>query len=441
MTDLTYEELVRELFPRLTGGIRWGTEKTARLLAAVGDPHRSFHSIHVGGTNGKGSVSATLASVFLASGHRTGLYTSPHLCTFRERIQVQGQPLSEAALVDAARRLWPIVRAEEPSFFEATTAIAFLAFAEAGVELAAIEVGLGGRLDATNVIEPDVTVLTNVARDHAEYLGETIEAIAGEKAGIIKAGVPTITAETDPGVLSIFRGRAGDVAAPLYVLEPDVATDVRFDVEGTRLRLHTREWGLLELHTPLIGAHQARNAALAVRALELLPPRLRPDREAVLQGVRTVRWPGRLDWRRIGDETWIFDAAHNPAGVQALVRAVRALRPPRPIVAVVGILSDKDWAAMLAPLEGWVDTLVLTVPPTAPEHRRWDPHAASARLAPGCSFVAQDFGGALAIARARANGGSVVVTGSFHTVGDALAALGQAPYGVDAPLPGLVSAT
>ena len=177
MSDLTYRELVSELFPRLTGGIRWGTDKTARLLASVGDPQRRFRSVHIGGTNGKGSVSATIASVLGAAGHRTGLYTSPHLCTFRERIQIQGEPISETALVDAARRLWPAVRREEPSFFEATTAIAFLAFAEAGVEIAAVEVGLGGRLDATNVVEPEVAVITNIARDHAEYLGETLEAI------------------------------------------------------------------------------------------------------------------------------------------------------------------------------------------------------------------------------------------------------------------------
>ncbi|HEX7118929.1 MAG TPA: folylpolyglutamate synthase/dihydrofolate synthase family protein [Longimicrobiales bacterium] len=435
MTSLTYAELVRELFPRLTGGIRWGTEKTARLLAAAADPHRRFRSIHVGGTNGKGSVSAMIASVLRASGRRTGLYTSPHLCTFRERIQVDGRPLSEAALVEAARVLWPTIRLEEPSFFEATTAIAFLAFAEAGIEVAAVEVGLGGRLDATNVIAPEVAVITNVARDHAEYLGETIAEIASEKAGIIKAGVPVVTGERDPGTLSIFRARAAEVGAPLHALEPGSIRDVRLGVDGTRLTLRTGEWGEFALHTPLIGEHQAWNAALAVRALELLPADLRPEREAVIRGIAEVRWPGRMERERIDDQTWIFDAAHNPAGVEVLVATLRTLAPARPLVGVVGILSDKEWPAMVGPLLALADVLILTVPPTAPLHRRWDPAAAAATVASDRVVAVPDFDGALAEARARAGGGTVVVTGSFHTVGDALAALDLAPFGADAPLP------
>jgi len=438
LNSLTYTELVRELFPRLTGGIRWGTERTARLLAAVGDPQRRFHSIHIGGTNGKGSVSATIASVLRVAGHRTGLYTSPHLCTFRERIQVDGRPLSEDALVDAARELWPLIQVEGPSFFEATTAIAFLAFARAGVEIAAIEVGLGGRLDATNVVEPDVAVITNIARDHAEWLGETIEEIAAEKAGIIKPGVPVVTAERGPRALEVFRTRAGEVGAPLSVLEPDMLQDVRVDGEGTSLVLRTRAWGELELRTPLVGEHQARNTALAVLALEQLPPERRPDREAVIRGVAEVRWPGRFQREKIDGQTWIFDAAHNPAGVEALVAALGATDVERPIVAVVGILSDKEWPAMLAPLLEYADALVLTIPPTAPEHRRWDPAVAAGTLASERVVAIPDFRAALAEARASAGSGTVVVTGSFHTVGDALAALDLAPFGVDAPLPALV---
>lgn len=438
MNSLTYTELVRELFPRLTGGIRWGTDRTARLLAAVGDPHRRFRSIHIGGTNGKGSVSATIASVLRAAGRRTGLYTSPHLCTFRERVQVDGRPLTEDALVEAARELWPLIRIEEPSFFEATTAIAFLAFARAGVEVAAIEVGLGGRLDSTNVIVPDVAVITNIARDHAEWLGETIEEIAAEKAGIIKPGVPMVTAERGPRALDVFRSRAAEVGAPMAVLEPDAIRDVRVGADGTRLVLATRAWGEMELHTPLVGEHQARNTALAVTALERLPAELRPDREAVIRGVAQVRWPGRLQREEIDGRTWIFDAAHNPAGVEALVSALGAIGAQRPVVAVVGILSDKEWPAMLAPLMGFVDTLILTVPPTAPEHRRWDPTVVAASLASERVLARPDFCAALAEARASAASGTVVVTGSFHTVGDALAALDLAPFGVDAPLPAFV---
>jgi dihydrofolate synthase/folylpolyglutamate synthase len=221
VSTLSYETLVAELFPRLTGGIRWGLERTRRLLAGVGDPHTRFPTLHVGGTNGKGSVAATLASVLAAGGRRVGLYTSPHLCTFRERIQIDGRAITEAALLAAAERLWPAIGRERPSFFEATTAIALLALAEADVDVAVVEVGLGGRLDATNVITPEVCVLTNVSLDHVQYLGSTVEAVAREKAGIIKAGVPVVTGEWQGVAHDVFRWRAAEVRAPLRALRPE----------------------------------------------------------------------------------------------------------------------------------------------------------------------------------------------------------------------------
>lgn len=466
---LTYEELVRDLFPRLTGGIRWGLERTTRLLAAAGDPHRRFATLHVGGTNGKGSVAATMAAVLRAAGLRTGLYTSPHLCSFRERIQVDGQPVGVDELLAAARRIWPAVEAEAPSFFEATTAIAFLALAEADVDVAVVEVGLGGRLDSTNVITPEVVTLTNVALDHAQYLGSTLPAIAAEKAGIIKPGVPVVTAETDPVQLEVFARRARELGALLHAFDPATLEGVHTSLEGTRFRLRTGAWGELDLETALIGVHQAANTALAVRALELLGPALRPSREAVLEGVRSVRWPGRLQVERIGGVCWVFDVAHNPAGVQALVAALAELHLPRPIVPVLGILGDKDWKSMLPPLLCCADAAILTVPPTAPVQRLWDPQAALAAVPDQHATVVADFYDALRLAwtlaggvghlplralreeeewapeppgadadtgtASGAPGGTVLVTGSFHTVGDALAALGRPPS-VSAPLPG-----
>lgn len=436
---MTYDEVVRHLFPRLTGGIRWGLERTQRLLAAVGDPQRSFRSIHVGGTNGKGSVSATLASVLHRSGHRTGLYTSPHLCTFRERIQVAGEPVTEATIVAAAERLWPALEREEPSFFEATTALAFLLFAEAGVEVAVVEVGLGGRLDATNVIDPELVVVTNVSKDHVDYLGGTIESIAVEKAGIIKARVPVLTGERSLSIREIIRTRAEELAAPYDELKAESVGEVVVTATGTRFRVRTDTWGELELRTPLLGEHQAWNTGLAVRALELLPADLRPERAVVERGVAEVRWPGRLEWEELDGRDWIFDVAHNAAGMAALCAALEELPVPRPLVAVVGILGDKEWGAMLARLQESVEFLVLTQPPTAPAGRSWDPEAALAMLPAGRAEVVMDFGGALAVARERAGGGAVLVTGSFHTVGDALTLLGLAPFGSDPALPAEVA--
>ncbi|HET9984758.1 MAG TPA: Mur ligase family protein [Longimicrobiales bacterium] len=432
----TYSDLVRELFPRLTAGIRWGLDRVERLLRDVGDPQLGFPTIHVGGTNGKGSVSALLASVLSAAGLRVGLYTSPHLCSFRERIRIDGEPLDEPALLAAARALWPGIEREAPSFFESTTAVAFLALAEAAVDVAVVEVGLGGRLDATNVVRPEVAVLTNVALDHAQYLGDTREAIAREKAGIIKAATPVVTAETDPAIRAILRERAAGLGAAFHSVLIEPSWQVRTGPWGTSLRLPTAQWGTLELSTPLPGVHQAANAALAVRALELLRPGLRPDAEAIVRGVAAVRWPGRLQREQVDGRTWLFDVAHNVAGIEALVAALPWLELPRPVVALVGILGDKDWGGMLPRLFAAVDGAVLTEPPTAPAGRRWDPVAAlSASRPSGGAEIVPDFTAALGRARERAGEGTVLVTGSFHTVGDALAALGIPPCDVDPPLP------
>lgn len=436
MTARTYAELLETLFPRLTGGIRWGLERTERMLASVGDPHRAFRSIHVGGTNGKGSVAATLESVLRTSGRRTGLYTSPHLCTFRERIRIAGEAVSEESLVAAAQRLWPAFEAEQPSFFEATTAIAFLVLAEAGVDVAVVEVGLGGRLDATNVLRPELSIVANVSLDHVQLLGPTLASVAREKAGIFKAGVPALTAEVEPEPLGVLRAEAASKAAPLHTLdERDVAL-VAAGVDGTRFRLRATPWQDRDLHTPLIGPHQATNTALAVRALQLLPPDLRPGTDAIERGVAAVRWPGRLQVERIAGRTWVFDVAHNVAGVQALARSLETLDLPRPRALLVGVLGDKDWRNMLRPLYAVADDVVLTRPPTAPVERAWNPETVLAEVPSPRARAVADFAAAIdAVLNLSGPAGTIIVTGSFHTVGDALAALGRAPDGVDRGLP------
>jgi dihydrofolate synthase / folylpolyglutamate synthase len=432
LPDLTYRELTAELFPRLTGGIRWGLDRTRRLLAGVGDPHRAYRVLHVGGTNGKGSVAAHLDSILRHAGRRTALYSSPHLCTFRERVRIDGAAITEDALLAAAARLWPAIRREEASFFEATTAIAFLAMAEAGVEFAVVEVGLGGRLDATNVVAPDVAILTNVALDHVQLLGSTLADVAREKAGIIKPGVPLLTAETGTAAAAIFASTAAQQGAPLHVLAPAAITDVRVDRAGTGFTLLDTPWGALPLHSPLPGAHQAVNAGLAVRALPLLPD-VALDADTVRRGVAATLWPGRMQVADVAGVTWIFDVAHNVAGVEALAAAIGDIAPAERLTAVVGVLGDKDWSGMMGPLCGLARDIVLTLPPTAPPDRRWDPASVVRAVPCPGATVEPDFVAALeqAWARASAAGGSVLVTGSFHTVGDALAALGLAPDGAD----------
>lgn len=439
MTELSYGVLLDRLFPRLTGGIRWGLGRTRRLLRHVDDPHRAYPTIHIGGTNGKGSVAAVMESVLRHDGQRTGLYTSPHLIDFRERIQVDGRPIGEGELMAAARDLWPRIEEEAPSFFEAATVIAFHALARAAVDVAVVEVGMGGRLDATNVVAPVVTVITNVATDHAQYLGKDLPTIAAEKAGIIKRGVPVVTGEGDPAVLSVLERVARECGAPLHVVAPPVA---ELDIRGTTAVLDTA-WGELSLRVPLAGAHQALNLAVAARALELLPPGLHPSREAVVRGAGATRWPGRVQVEEREGVRWIFDVAHNAAGVQSLTASLAALQPGRPLVALIGVLGDKEWESMLPPLFDVVDRAILVEPPSAPAERRWDPDDILARLgSPGHVRVVRPFAAGLAAAAEAAaeatasaeRPGTVVCTGSVHTVGDAMLALGIPPFPGDAGL-------
>ena len=427
---MTGDDPLAWLYGRTTGGIRWGLERTEEMLAGAGDPHRRFRSLHVGGTNGKGSVSALCESALRAAhpGRRVGMYTSPHLVSFAERIRIDGAPVDGALLAASVERLRPAVESSGATFFEAATAVAFLCFAEAGVDVAVVEVGLGGRLDSTNVIRPLAAAVTNVARDHTEFLGDTPGEIAWEKAGIWKPGVPAITGETDPVALGVLADRARSVGAPFSALDFVARVeDVRLSAAGTAFRLRSDAWGEREVRVPLVGEHQARNAALAAELLALLPGELRPEWEAVERGFAAARWPGRFQVEEIRGATWVLDVAHNPAGVAALAATLDAVELPRPRVLVAGILSDKEWSEMLPPLLEHADAAILTVAPTAPEGRRWDPEAVAAALPSDLRIpvrVIPELEAALSRATTLAPYGTIVVTGSVHTVGDALPILG-----------------
>lgn len=429
--DLPFADpLFSRLFPPLATGVHWGLERTRAALAALGDPHRAYPTVHVGGTNGKGSVASTVSAVLNQAGFRAGCYTSPHLCSFRERFMVRGRALSEETLDARADDVRAVVMEHELTFFEAITVLAFHALAREEVDVAVVEVGLGGRLDATNVLEPLVAAVTNVAMDHADFLGDTLPEIAREKAGIIKGGIPFVTAETDPQLLEIFRATCREHgASEMVVVDP--ATDIQeleVEADHTAFTLDTRAWGELRVRTPLVGRHQATNAALAVEILEHLPPRLRPDAPAILRGIAAVRWSGRDQIEVLDGTTWLLDVAHNTAGIQSLVDTVDRVALPRPRVALVAVLGDKDWRRMLPALLSRVDRVVFTQAPSAPPARRWSPAEAVAAVAPEIPFqVEEDFAAALAEVRSQAGTGTVVVTGSCHTVGSALKALGREP--------------
>lgn len=399
--------------------IHWGLERTIAMLRELGDPHRAVESIHVGGTNGKGSTAAMLESILRQSGRRTGLYTSPHLHEFSERIRISGEPAGEDLLEDCAADVLELAEREDASFFESATVLAFEAFRRSGCDAVVAEVGLGGRLDATNVLEPRVCVISSIDMDHSEYLGDTLEAIAFEKAGIIKRGVPAVAGRMSAGPLEVLTHRARALKAPLDVVGRDVSVEsVSVTLDGTRFRYRSGGWADgLEVHTPLVGEHQATNGALAIRAMERFESRV--EREAILAGMAGVEWPGRFEVVTRVQGTWVLDIAHNPEGVRTLTDLLGGLPLPRPYVLLVSILGDKDWSAMLDPLLAATTAAVFTIAPSSPPERRWD-LAEAAQVAGGRPVEADpDFGAALRRARELAGGGTVVVTGSAHTVGDA----------------------
>lgn len=415
-----------------TGEIRWGLRRTRTMLHGVGRPHMAYRSIHIGGTNGKGSVAAMVASILECSGHRVGLYTSPNLVDFRERIHVGGQPVDEEVLAEAARRLRPVAEEVGATFFETATALAFLCFAEVGCDLVVAEVGLGGRLDSTNVLLPEVAAITNVAWDHSDYLGHTLASIAGEKAGIAKPGIPLALGRLDPEAGRIIRDTAERVGAPLLQLG--------YDAGVRRIRIGRRHTELeyvgpgskepIPLRCPLLGAHQAWNAGLAALVVQSLPERWRPDDGEIVDGVAGVSWPGRLQVERRRRRTWVLDVAHNPVAVEALAQGLSNLDFETPMALVVAIMGDKPWPEMLPPLLALADNSIFTIAPSSPPERRWDAEAVAATISSYPVEVILDFEAALE--RAMEMAPTIVVTGSNHTVGDAMKYL-EIPVGLLGP--------
>jgi dihydrofolate synthase/folylpolyglutamate synthase len=374
----------------------------------LGRPERHFPALHVGGTNGKGSTCAFLVSELRARGLRVGLYTSPHLVSPCERMAVNDVPISEEAFAEWTTLLRPHIERTGASFFEATTAIAFADFAARGVDVAVVEVGLGGRLDATNVLTPLVSVVTKIALEHTDYLGTDLKGIAREKAGIAKRGVPFVTGEPDADLRAeLVREAERRGAAPVVL------------VDTTRPPTPDTPLGLR-------GPHQVANAWVAAAALKHIPRAAGlgeglPLGEEIPASFAGAYIPARFDVRG----KWIFDVAHNPDGMRVLVDALVSQQAPRPLHALVGIRSDKDWRPMLALLAPAVDRLVLTMPPSIPMLQRWSVSDVSAGPV---AQVEPDFDAALRDVQDGA--ATVLVTGSFHTVGDALSRLpGFAPVG------------
>lgn len=395
-------------------GIRLGLGPVKRLLARLGNPQNSYGTVLIGGTNGKGSIAAVTASILVKSGYRVGLYTSPHLVDFRERIRVNGRMISADdvdSCIDAVR----LKQAEDVTWFEFVTAMALLHFQTQDVQIGVLEVGMGGRLDATNVSRPMVSVISNISLEHRDYLGNRLEEIAREKAGIISKGTACITAARQESVRNLLADACRRNKARLYVLGKDFR--VRKNRDGTfdYCGLNDRFRGI---SCPLIGRHQLQNTATALAVIERLRAQgmsITPD--DVLQGVSDTRWEGRLEV--VGKSPQILlDGAHNPAGIAALCRALREEFSYRKLTVVFGVLSDKDAGGMLGPLCRIADRLILTKPDVS-RASSTEAVFAAARAHHSVISIFENSGDAVSHAlKTAAKGDLICITGSLYLVGE-----------------------
>jgi dihydrofolate synthase/folylpolyglutamate synthase len=402
-----------------------GLDGTRAVLAVLGNPERRFRAVHVAGTNGKGTVCALVERVLRAAGHRTGLFTSPHLVDFRERIRVDGRWADDVRLFEMLRQIEERSGVGELTFFEVATALGFGYFAAENVEWAVVEVGLGGRLDTTNVITPEVSVITSIGLDHTEILGSSVREIAFEKAGIVKPGVPVVTGVADGIAAEVIESVARERDAELVAAARRTPV---VPVGAGCARANTAAWGPLEL-TLAHADISSDNAATALATLDVLAARgVAIPAAAVVQGFRAVRWPGRFE-RSPSQTRLVWDGAHNGAGAARLAATWRAAELPAPDAVVLAVSRDKDVRAMLAPLADLMITPRLIATRTHSE-RALEPQAIAAMAAAigWSASVASDVPGACRTAlAAAAPDGLVLLTGSLFAIGEAMTAFGGAP--------------
>ncbi|MEO7366377.1 MAG: Mur ligase family protein, partial [Gemmatimonadaceae bacterium] len=366
----SYHDSLEALFARTGATSKFGLDRTLAFLEQLGNPHKKITTIHVAGTNGKGSVVATLYALLRFKRLSVGRYMSPHLIDFRERIVVNDKAIEEKYLLAFLERWGPVAEKMGATFFEITSAMAFDYFASRRVDVAVIETGLGGRLDSTNVIQPIVAGVTSISLDHQEYLGETEAEIAREKAGIFKPGIPSVIGEMSTAArVEIYRVAAdAGVAAVIDATRLYKISDVVLSTEGTTFTI-TQPGGSTRLSTGLVGAAQAGNAAVALSMLRSVGPPWSVTLEEAAKVLPKVRLAGRF--QRVAN--FILDVAHNPEGMRSLLSTLTEVKPATPLTAIVGILNDKDWRQMVTLVGNAVDRIVLVSPPSAPPQRAWNP--------------------------------------------------------------------
>ncbi|RJQ39999.1 MAG: bifunctional folylpolyglutamate synthase/dihydrofolate synthase [Nitrospiraceae bacterium] len=422
-------------------GIKLGLDNTVRLLSLFNNPQEKFHSIHVAGTNGKGSTSAMIASILQSAGFRIGLFTSPHLVSFTERIRINNEEITEEEVVELTEDIRSAMEGSElnPTFFEFVTVMAFLYFKRKNVDWAVVETGMGGRLDATNVLLPEASVITSINYDHSEFLGNTISAIAEEKAGIIKNGTPVITSAQEPSAMNVIERRAGEKNAGLFVYGRNFSAAIKSEDTKGSVFDYNGGSNIDDLVIPLPGRHQVLNVALALKTIEIVSKKSSHHascitHHAISAGLENIKWQGRLEL--VSKEPLILiDGAHNPDAAKILADSLKEIfiREYGRIILIAGIMSDKDARGIMEPLLPLAAEIILT----APAYERAASPQKLAECAAEMGFtdthIAPTVREAIAMAVSLGEIGAqrqenseknftdslILITGSFYTIGEA----------------------
>jgi len=425
---MNYQQIQEFLFTRRAKGMKLGLEHIRDLLNQLGNPENTFPSIHIAGTNGKGSTAAILESILRAAGLKSGLYTSPHLVDMRERIQIRGECISEKSVIEQIIATKLLLDATGVSFFEILTALAFLHF-QGNVDVAVLETGLGGRLDATNFVTPILSIITDIGLDHTRILGKTLENVAGEKAGIMKAGVICLSGAKNKKVQNFLRDYAKKNGTPFQLVQNQVEiSNIHCTDQGSWFDIKTKNLEYKKLYLELLGEHQIHNATLAIQAVEILrEQKWDISEQAIREGLANVSWPARLEL--IQDKPKILlDSAHNPLGMQKLMQALQTLFTWKRLILIFGVLADKDYKKMFKAIAPLADEIILTKPLS---DRALEPdalleHPMSRKKN---STVLPNIGKALDAARERAGKEDLIcAAGSIYFVGEILRILKNSPF-------------
>jgi dihydrofolate synthase/folylpolyglutamate synthase len=441
---MSYSETINYLYNLQKYGIKFGLANITQLLSNLSNPHLSFLSVHVAGTNGKGSTSAIIASILHTAGLKVGLFTSPHLINFTERIKVNGEEISEEEVIHLTDEIKEIATKLEdfyPTFFEVVTAMAMLYFKRKNIDIAVIEVGMGGRLDATNIILPEVSVITNISFDHQEFLGRTLKEIAHEKAGIIKNGIPVVVSSQDPEAMDVIKHKAEEKDAELYIFGRDFFTTLKKeDLAGIIFDYRDNDSDLKDLFLPLIGSYQVQNASVAIKTVKILAQKIEKKLndaslsdnrdEFIRRGLKNLKWHGRLELIE-SQPPILIDGAHNPAAAEAISNSIKKVFKDKfkKIIIVLGVMSDKDIKGIMEPLLTVASEIILT----APAYSRAASPGKLAEIAESMGFfnikivptVKEALEKAKEAALSDNDSPLIVITGSFYTIGEAKEVIGS----------------